>query len=177
MLKKQHTVVIVLFLTMSIISYSSYAQQDFVGSVGGRFGFGIGLTGTYNFKNSQNLEFLVRYGYHGLVLNRPGANVQVLYEKHWQLGHSNFTAYVGGGPSIGGGKKFRTSIQNYFAFGVSPIIGFDYTTQQLRVPFVLAIDYKPALFGDFPLNSKLKPTASFSYYEVAISVRVGIGKK
>lgn len=177
MLKKQHAVVIALFFAMNLIYFSSSAQQDFAGSVGARFGFGLGITGTYNLQNNQNMEFLLRYGYHGLILNKPGANIQILYEKHWQLGRSNFTAYVGGGPSIGGGKKIQSSKISYFALGASPIVGFDYTTQRLRVPFILALDYKPTLNADIPIKSNLKTRADFSYYEIAFSVRVGIGYK
>ena len=60
--------------------------------------------------------------------------------------------------------------------GISPIVGFDYTSQRLRIPFILSLDYKPTLNGDIPIKSNLKPAADFSYYEVAFSVRIGIGR-
>lgn len=115
------------------------------------------------------------YGYHGLILNRPGIHIQALYEKHWGLGRSNFTAYIGAGPALGFGKKSQASKQLYFALGLSPIVGFDYTTQRLRVPLILALDYKPTFHADFPVaNKSQKVGVNFSYYEVAFSVRIGI---
>ena len=175
MLIRQHLVVIVLFCAILLKPLISFSQE-YKGAVGGRFGYGIGITGQYYVQESHGLEFLLRYGYHGLILNKPGLNVQVLYEKHWGLGRSNFTAYVGGGPSVGYGKKTSSSKQTYFAMGISPIVGFDYTSQRLRIPFILSLDYKPTLNGDIPIKSNLKPAADFSYYEVAFSVRIGIGR-
>ena len=63
--------------------------------------------------------------------------------------------------------------------GLSPIIGIDYTTQQLRIPLILALDYKPTLHGDFPINSgsKNKIGYDFSYYEIAFSVKVALGRR
>ncbi|MDB5228353.1 MAG: hypothetical protein JWN78_2546 [Bacteroidota bacterium] len=153
----------------------SYAQ-DYKGAVGGRFGYGIGLTGVYMFNPSggHGLEFLLRYGYHGLILNKPGINIQVLYEKHWEIGRRGYwTAYIGAGPALGFGKKVFQAKDVYMALGVSPILGIDYTTQRLRIPLILALDYKPTLNGDIPLNKAGKRGYSFSYYEVAFSVRIG----
>lgn len=177
MSKKQHIVVIVFLLTMAIKPYTLFSQQNFKGSVGARFGYGIGITGTYSLQNDQNLEFLLRYGYHGLILNKPGGNFQVLYEKHWQLKQSNFTAYVGGGPAIGVGKRNYNSKIVYFVLGASPILGFDYTTQRTKVPFIFAFDYKPTLNVDIPTKKNIKPAVDFSYYEIALSIKVGIGRK
>lgn len=171
--------ILIYLILLGIVFYAKpvLSQQDYKGSVGVRFGYGVGITGTYNLQNNQNLEFLLRYGYHGLVLNRPGANFQVLYEKHWPIRSSNFTAYVGAGPAIGVGKKFQESLYTYFALGVSPIVGFDYTIQNLKVPIILALDYKPTLNIDFPLNRRYeKVGVDFSYYELSFSVRVGIGR-
>lgn len=177
MLKKQHIVVIVLFFTMNIIPVRSFSQ-DYKGAVGGRFGYGIGVTGLYHIQNGHVLEFLLRYGYHGLIINRPGINIQALYEKHWELGRSGaWTGYIGAGPAIGFGKLNSTAKQSYFAFGLSPIFGFDYTTQRLRLPMIFAIDYKPTFNADFPLIKKYskKVLTNFSYYEIAFSVRFAIG--
>ena len=52
MLKKQHIVVIVLFFAMMLKSLTSGAQE-YKGAVGGRFGYGIGLTGVYFFDNQK----------------------------------------------------------------------------------------------------------------------------
>lgn len=174
MVKNQLQVVVLLMFVFLIPSVG--AQQDFKGSVGVRFGYGIGIAGTYTMRNNQNIEFLLRYGYHGLILNKPGANIQALYEKHWQIRRSNFTAYVGAGPCIGVGKRVQSAYQTYFSVGASPIIGFDYTTQQTAVPFIFALDYKPTFLGDFPLKGNQKPSFDFSYYEIAFSVKVGIGQ-
>ncbi len=178
MLKKQHFVVIALFLAMNIKPVNSFSQ-DYKGAVGGRFGYGIGLSGTYTIQNGHGFEFLLRYGYHGLILNKPGINFQILYEKHWELGRARaWTAYLGAGPSFGFGKKTFQSKQSYFALGVSPIVGFDYTTQRLRLPIVFALDYKPTFNADFPLkNEKNKIGTDFSYYEIALSVRIAITKR
>jgi hypothetical protein len=176
MLKNKLLVVIVFFIAMYLKPFSTFSQQEFKGSVGVRFGYGIGLTGTYHLQNNQNIEFLLRYGYHGLILNRPGLNFQALYEKHWQLRSSNFTAYVGGGPAIGAGKRSSNSPTVYFVLGASPILGFDYTTQRTKVPFILALDYKPTFNVDMPMKKGVKTDVNFSYYEIAFSVRVGIGR-
>ncbi len=178
MLKKQHIVVIVLFFAM-MLKYSGSNAQEYKGAVGGRFGYGIGLTGVYFFDNQNGhaIEMLLRYGYHGLILNKPGMHIQGLYEKHWMLGRSNFSAYLGAGPGIGFGKKNSASKQLYFALGISPIIGFDYTSQRLRIPLILSLDYKPTFHADFPVGNKSeKVGTNFSYYEVAFSVRIGIGR-
>jgi hypothetical protein len=181
MFKKSYWIVM-LFFAFQLINTHSYSQET-KGAVGVRFGYGMGLTGTYFFdKNAGHaLEILLRYGYQGLVNSRPGANIQVLYEKHWFFGrHENWSAYVGAGPTLGFGKKKSLIETVYAAFGVSPIGGIDFTTQNLIVPIVLALDYKPTLFGNFPLNAKYKgtkPEFEFTYIEVAFSVRVGIGGK
>jgi hypothetical protein len=178
MFKKQHLVVIVLFIALNLRSFTVYTQ-DYAGSVGGRFGYGIGLTGVYvlDSRNGHVLEFLLRYGYHGLILNRPGIHIQGMYEKHWQLGRSNFSAYLGGGPAIGFGKKNNIAKQLYFVLGISPIVGFDYTSKNLRIPLILALDYKPTFHTDFPVNNKSEKVGlDFSYYEIAFSVRIGIGR-
>lgn len=58
MLKKRHLVVIVLFFAMNIIPLTTFSQE-YKGSVGGRFGYGIALTGVYFFDtdNGQDIEF------------------------------------------------------------------------------------------------------------------------
>lgn len=73
-------------------------------------------------------------------------------------------------------KECKVLNQTYFSVGVSPLVGFDYTTQRTVVPFIFALDYKPTLLGDFPLKNNQKPNFDFSYYELAFSVKVGIGK-
>ena len=178
MLKKQLFVVVALFFAMNIKPATSFSQ-DYKGAIGGRFGYGIGLTGTYFIQNGHGFEFLLRYGYHGLILNKPGANFQMLYQKHWELGRGGaWTAFLGAGPSIGYGKKTSISKQQYFALGISPQFGFDYTTQRLRIPIVFALDYKPTFNADFPVkNAGTKIGTNFSYYEVALSVRFAITGK
>lgn len=173
--KKQHIVVIVLFFTMIIKPYNLFSQE-YKGSVGGRFGYGLGLTGMYYIQNGHGLEFLLRYGYHGLILNKPGANFQVVYEKHWPLGRGYWSVFTGAGPAFGFGKKTFESKIIFFALGISPIIGFDYTTQRLRLPMVFAVDYKPTFNADFPLNKTTKVGTDFSYYEVALTARFCIGR-
>ena len=118
MIKNQLQAVVALLMLVFLLT-TVQAQQDFKGSVGVRFGYGIGITGTYTLRNNQNMEFLLRYGYHGLILNKPGGNFQALYEKHWQLRSSNFTAYVGAGPCIGVGKRVQGANQTYFSVSVS----------------------------------------------------------
>ncbi len=172
---KQPCIVFVFFFTMTLLQRPSFSQE-YKGAVGGRFGYGIGLSGVYYIQNGHGFEFLLRYGYHGLILNKPGANFQLLYEKHWELGRSSWTGYIGGGPSFGFGKKNSLSKQTYFAVGISPIFGFDYTAQRLKIPLVFSLDYKPTFNTDFPIKSSLKTTFDFSYYEVALSVRIGIGR-
>lgn len=179
---KQIFIITIIFFSICLSSSKLLAQTEYKAAVGGRFGYGIGLTGMYMFdqNNGHGLEFLLRYGYHGLILNKPGAHVQVLYEKHWEIGRRirGFTVYAGAGPAIGFGKRTNLSKTVYFALGASPIVGIDYTTQQLRIPIILAFDYKPTLHGDFPIANTygIKPSFDFSYYEIAISVRVGLGK-
>lgn len=171
---KKLIISVFLFFTLNCSLKSN--AQEYKGAVGGRFGYGIGLTGIYMFNQSggHGLEFLLRYGYHGLILNKPGINIQVLYEKHWEIGRrGHWTTYIGAGPAVGFGKKVFQAKDVYMALGVSPIVGVDFTTQQLRVPFVLALDYKPTLNGDIPLNKAGVKGYSFSYYEVAFSVRIG----
>lgn len=172
----------ILFIILFYCVNTSFSQ-DYKGAVGIRFGYGLGVSGVYvlDQRNGHAIEMLLRYGYHGVVINRPGGNFQVLYEKHWFFGRNgNFSGFVGGGPAIGIGKKTFGNTPTYFALGVSPILGLDYTTQNLRVPFVLALDYKPTLYGDFPFASKkygnAKSEFNFTYYEIAFSVRVGIGR-
>jgi hypothetical protein len=75
------------------------------------------------------------------------------------------------------GKKNSISKQLYFALGISPIIGFDYTSQRLKIPLILALDYKPTFHADFPVGNKSEKVGTdFSYYEIAFSVRIGIGR-
>lgn len=179
MVIKQFTLTATLLFTLFICTSKSFAQTPYKAAVGIRLGYGFGIAGNYMFdqRNGHGLEFLLRYGYHGLILNKPGAHIQVLYEKHWAIKRSNWTGYVGVGPGIGFGKKNSLAKQTYFALGISPIVGVDYTTQQLRVPIIIALDYKPTLHGDFPIaNGKEKIVTDFSYYEIAISVKVGLGK-
>jgi hypothetical protein len=155
--------------------YKPALAQDYRGAIGGRFGYGVGLTGVYVLNGGQALEFLLRYGYHGLILNKPGANIQVLYEKHWEIGRrGNWTVYLGGGPALGFGKLTSESKEKLMALGISPIGGIDYTTQNLRIPLILSFDYKPTLNTDFVIGRKAKPAVTFSYYEIAFSVRIGI---
>lgn len=172
---KRLLIIAILFPTLNLFSQTEYKY-----AVGARFGYGVGITGTYMFNQNDGhgLEFLLRYGYHGLIINKPGAHIQVLYEKHWAFGRGgSWTGYVGAGPGIGFGKKTYLSKKSYFALGLSPIVGIDYTTQQLRIPIILSLDYKPTLHGDFPMaNTTEKPSIDFSYYEIAFSVKVGLGK-
>lgn len=167
-------------LFILLFNTKTITAQQYKGAVGGRFGYGIGLTGVYMLENGHGFEFLLRYGYHGLILNKPGANIQALYQKHWELGRSGaWTAYVGAGPAIGYGKKSSLSKKQYFALGVSPQVGIDYTTQRLVIPIIFALDYKPTIYGDFPIkriNGNEKAKAEFSYYEIALSVRFGFEK-
>lgn len=177
MLRKQPYFIVVVLLFVSVYTKSSFAQ-DYKGSVGGRFGFGIGLSGTYYLYNGHALEFMLRYGYHGLILNKPGAHIQALYQKHWELGRSNFTAYLGAGPGIGFGKRTSLSPTVYFAMGLSPQVGFDYTAQRIKLPLIVSLDYKPAFHVDFPINKKsTKILTDFSYYEIALSVKFGLSGK
>ena len=169
--------IFICFFLSGILFISKSFSQDYKGAVGARFGYGIGVSGVYMFNQSagHGLEFLLRYGYHGLILNKPGANIQVLYEKHWELGRrGGWTAYVGAGPAIGFGKKTQGAKETYFALGLAPIVGFDFTSQRLRIPLVLALDYKPTFYADFPFKKTTKVGIDFSYYEVAFSVRIGI---
>jgi hypothetical protein len=171
------TIIPTLLITLFLL-FRTASAQEYRGAVGARFGYGIGLTGVYMFNQDAGhaFEFLLRYGYHGLILNNPGANIQALYEKHWFFGRSeNWSGYVGAGPALGFGKKSTAGTDKYFALGVSPILGIDFATQNLRIPLILALDYKPTLYGDFPLKKNIKKEVSFSYYEVAFSVRIGIG--
>ncbi len=178
---KQHPVVMLIFFSGFFLSKNSCAQQ-YVGAVGIRFSYGFGITGKYIFNQQKGhgLEFLLRYGYHGLIINKPGGHIQALYEKHWEFGKNrNWTVYVGGGPGFGFGKRNSLSKNTYFAFCLSPIVGIDFTTRQLRVPMVLAFDYKPAFHTDVLISKgSQKPQTDFSYYEIAFSVRFAInGKK
>lgn len=179
MLLKQFSFTATLLISIFFCASKSFAQTPYKAAVGARFGYGLGISGNYMFdqRNGHGLEFLLRYGYHGLILNKPGAHIQVLYEKHWAIGRSNWTGYVGAGPGIGFGKKSSLAKQTYFALGISPIVGIDYTTQQLRIPIILSLDYKPTLHGDFLISKgKEKVGVDFSYYEFAFSVKVGLGK-
>ncbi len=176
---KQLYLTVTFFVSLCFCETKLLAQTPYKAAVGARFGYGFGLAGNYMFdqRNGHGLEFLLRYGYHGLILNKPGVHIQVLYEKHWAIKRSNWTGYVGVGPGIGFGKKNSLAKQTYFALGISPIVGVDYTTQQLRIPIIIALDYKPTLHGDFPIgNGAEKPRSNFSYYEIAFSVKVGLGK-
>ncbi|MEZ5054760.1 MAG: hypothetical protein R2807_08400 [Chitinophagales bacterium] len=174
-LKKIRIIPSVVLLTFCLCHAKA---QNYKGAVGGRFGYGTGISGLYHVQNGHVLEFLLRYGYHGLILNKPGFNVQALYQKHWAFRKNDaWTVFVGVGPAIGFGKKNHQSTQKFVALGVSPQFGIDYTTHRLRIPFVLALDYKPTLNGDFAVKNKsIKPKADFSYYEIAFSARFGIGE-
>lgn len=179
MLIKRLYVTVLFFLAIIFSSSKTFSQTEYKYAVGARFGYGLGISGNYMFdpQNGHGLEFLLRYGYHGLILNKPGAHIQVLYEKHWVLGRSHWTGYVGAGPGIGFGKKTNLATQKYFALGLSPILGIDYTTQQLRIPLILSLDYKPTFHADFPIaNASEKTGIDFSYYEIAFSVKIGFGR-
>ena len=179
MLLKHFVQTSLLFITILFSSLKTFSQTEYKYAVGARFGYGLGIAGNYMFdpQNGHGLEFLLRYGYHGLILNKPGIHIQVLYEKHWVLGRSHWTGYVGAGPGIGFGKKTYVATQKYFALGLSPIVGVDYTTQRLRIPLILAFDYKPTFHADFPFgNGSEKVGIDFSYYEIAFSVKVGFGR-
>ncbi len=178
MIVKKSFWIVLLIVTIQLVS-NSLCAQNYKGAIGARFGYGLGITGKYMLDNrsGHSLEFLLRYGYQGLITSRPGANIQVLYEKHWYFGkRENWSAYVGGGPALGFGKKKSLLETVYAAFGASPIGGIDFTTQNLIVPIILSLDYKPTFYGNFPINSKvLKPEFEFTYLEFAFSVRVGLG--
>lgn len=170
---------VILWITISLCCQLLCIAQQYKGGIGARFGYGTGISGIYMIQNGHGLEFLLRYGYHGLILNKPGVNFQTMYQKHWELGQTGaWTVFLGAGPSFGFGQKNVQSKQKYFALGFSPQFGFDYTSQRLRIPIILTLDYKPAINGDFPIkNNNEKVGKDFSFYEIAFSVRFALSRR
>lgn len=152
----------------------SFAQES-KGAIGLRFGYGWGLSGKYFMDRKGNaLEFTIKQGVHGSLYNTSVLNLTTYYQKHFDIDRrGKWLFYVGGGGSLGFGKQDVK--QRIVSTGIAPIIGIDFWTQNLIVPFNLSFDYSPTLYYD-RITSIKKNDFSFSYLNFNIAVRVGIGR-
>jgi hypothetical protein len=151
--------------------YTSLYSQDYRIAVGARFGYGWGVSvkGLVG-ENGHVLEGMLRYGYHGVIFTQPGANISVMYEKHFPFGRNqNWAFLIGAGPQIGFGKEGVTKL---YSFGFSPIVGLDVTAR--RLPFNFSFDYKPSIYMDRAFNAPGYHDRKFLFYEVGLGVRYAI---
>lgn len=149
--------------------------QDSKAALGFRFGYGWGLSGKYFMDRKGNaLEFIARQGVHGVLYNTNYINLGALYEKHKKIDHrGKWLFYYGGGGFFGiGENKFDHAI---VSSGIAPVIGLDFWTKNLVVPFNLSFDYKPTFYYDRDVKANSN-SFTFTYLDFNISVRVGIGR-
>lgn len=161
-------------LLVLFIFLNSKAQES-KGAIGLRFGYGWGLSGKYFLdRNGNALEFTAKQGIHGSLYNTNIMNLGTTYQKHFEIDRrGKWFAYVGGGGSLGFGKN--SSNYSVISSGIVPIVGLDFWTQNLIVPFNLSFDYSPAIYYDRVFKTK-KNEFSVSYLNFNIAVRVGLGR-
>ncbi len=164
----------ILFIFLIFILTNSFAQGS-IGAIGLRFGYGWGLSGKYFLdRNGNALEFTVKQGVHGALYNSSVLNFGTAYQKHFEIDkRGKWLVYVGGGGNIGFGKNAPK--QAVISGGFAPVIGLDFWTQNLVVPFNLSFDYAPTFYYDRITKIK-KNEFSVSYLNFNVAVRVGLGR-
>jgi hypothetical protein len=162
--------IIITFYTINV----TFAQES-KGAIGLRFGYGWGLSGKYFLdRNGNALEFTLKQGVHGVLYSSNFVNIATTYQKHFEIDRrGKWFFYVGGGGALGAGKT--RAQQKIFSTGLVPIIGLDFWTQNLVVPFNLSFDYAPSLYFDRNITAK-KNDFTFTYYNFNIAVRIGLGR-
>ncbi|HET8860168.1 hypothetical protein [Marivirga sp.] len=131
-------------LLFGLVGISSAFSQDYKSAIGVRGGFPTAITGKHFINKTDALEGLLS-GYGG------GFEFTGLYEKHanaFDIPYLNW--YYGAGFHIG---FFDDTINrpNYylenrgtgFTVGADGILGLEYTLTE--IPFVIGIDFKPAI--------------------------------
>jgi hypothetical protein len=164
----------IIFLFFILISKLSFAQES-KGAAGLRFGYGWGLSGKmFLDRNGNALEFTLKQGMHGSLYNTNFVNLATTYQKHFEIDRrGKWFFYAGGGAALGFGKN--TSEQRIISTGILPIIGLDFWTQNLVVPFNLSFDYSPGIYYDRTTKVK-KNDVNIGYFNFNIAVRVGLGR-
>jgi hypothetical protein len=135
---------LLLFLTLSIVSLSNYAQSDYNAALGVRGGTGNGVTGKLFISDKAAME--------GILFARwAGFNITGLYEIHKAIGGMrglNFYygpgAHLGLFPDNGRNPWFKNNNdQGVVIIGVDFIVGIEYNLRDF--PINLSADWKPAL--------------------------------
>jgi hypothetical protein len=70
---------------------------------------------------------------------------------------------------------FLEIVQKIVSTGIVPIIGLDFWTQNLVVPFNLSFDYAPSVYYDRNTTAK-KNDFTINYFNFNIAVRIGLGR-
>ena len=166
---------IILILIISFLLLSNTNAQESKGAIGLRFGYGWGLSGKYFLdRNGNALEFTLKQGVHGVLYSTNFVNIATTYQKHFEIDRrGKWFFYVGGGGAFGAGKT--RSDQKIVSTGIVPIIGLDFWTQNLVVPFNLSFDYAPSVYYDRNTTAK-KNNATINYLNFNIAVRIGLGR-
>jgi hypothetical protein len=138
-----------LFMLLFVGVQEAYAQPYKV-SAGIRFPFGIGLNGKY-FLNEQNaVEGILNFRFPGTAgFNYTYITLTGLYEWQFDLDQvlENLDWYAGAGASLaffGGDWDFPGSDFNSVDFGISGVIGLEYTFD--GVPITVALDWIPSIY-------------------------------
>ena len=165
----------ILLIIFIFILFNNTKAQESKGAIGLRFGYGWGISGKYFLdKNGNALEFTLKQGVHGSLYNTSVLNFTTYYQKHFRIDRrGKWWFYTGGGAGLGFGKRYIK--QNIVSTGIAPVIGFDFWTQNLVVPFNISFDYGPTLYYDRITKIK-KNEISFSYLNFNIAVRIGLGR-
>lgn len=143
---KQYILLVLLFLGIGLTTVQ--AQQNYVTTIGGRFGNPSALTIKHFTGEKFAFEGLIGYNF------SRGITFTALYEFHIAVGF-NGAIYAGLGGSVGGKL-------DVFSTAADGIIGYEYTFN--ATPINIGIDWKPNYRFD-------KDSPGFNYNQAALSLR------
>lgn len=126
---------LILMLLVAAIS-TNVKAQSYDWGVGANLGPSMGLTVKKFISPRSAIEGIFAYN-----LKCDAPNFSLLYEYHIPLAN-RFNMLMGGGFNIGAQHVGRHHDAD-FMFGISPIIGLEYTVPS--APVSLGFDYKPAI--------------------------------
>ncbi|MGL5318163.1 MAG: hypothetical protein ACRC9Q_05660 [Bacteroidales bacterium] len=128
--------VLILMLLVATVS-TKVSAQTYDMAVGANLGPSMGITLKKFISSRSAIEGIFAYN-----LECDAPNFSVLYEYHIPLAN-RFNMLMGGGVNIGAQHVGRHKKSADFMFGISPIIGLEYTIPS--APVSLGFDYKPAI--------------------------------
>lgn len=130
---KKFAFILVLFVTTI---FSKVEAQTYDWGIGANLGPSMGITVKKFISPRSAIEGLFTYN-----LGCDAPNFSLLYEYHIPLAN-RFNMLMGGGMNIGAQHVGRHHDAD-FMFGISPIIGLEYSIP--TAPVTLGFDYKPAI--------------------------------